>query len=59
MTDPRLDQPVLKLCDRCGRIISRWAKSEINDEIICMVCVEGEMEVKDGRHNVPLLLEKE
>ena len=47
MTDPCLDQPILKICDRCGRIMTRETRSDFNDEIICVVCAEAEMEEKD------------
>ena len=47
MTDPRLELPSYRICGRCGRIMTRENKSEIDGEIICTVCVEGEMEEKD------------
>ena len=48
MTDPYLDQPILKTCDRCGDVMTRETRSDFNDEVICTVCVEREMEVKDN-----------
>ena len=49
LTDPRLDQPIVKLCPRCGMIMTRDTRSDFNNEMICVVCVEKEMEVKDER----------
>lgn len=46
MTDPRLKPPSYKICPRCGRDMTRETRSDFNDEIICVVCVEVEMEIK-------------
>ena len=46
MTDPRLEIPSYRICPRCGMIMIRETRSDFNDEVICVVCAEKEMEEK-------------
>ena len=47
MINPRFETPSYRICPRCGRIMTRETRSDLNDEVICVVCVEKEMEEKN------------
>jgi len=57
LSNPRLPEFNYHLCNRCGRVIDRSTLSFFTDEIICLVCSEIELEIKERLEN-PGIYEK-